>query len=125
MLLLQMVRQNLCLSAYRIRPPIFVVNIPTPGATKSGFIYTLFLVYPLPEKSDTEFKIELYAPTVIALFEVEGRVSVVFMLGIVNAVFLPTSSTVGSHMLNSPRNYFLSCNSKLQKPIHYSSFFSF
>ena len=33
--------------------------------------------YPLPEKSAIEFILELYAPTVITLLDVEGSVNVV------------------------------------------------
>ena len=97
-------------------PLILVVTIFTPGATKSGFTYTLVLVYPLPEKSAIAFNLELYAPTEITFLAVEGSVNVVSMLGILNAVSLETSSVVGSQMLNLPSTMFIPLILILQFP---------
>ena len=54
-----------------ILSPTVVVKILTPGATKSGFIYSVALVYPLPENPTVEIFAESYAPTVITLSDVD------------------------------------------------------
>ena len=82
-------------------------------------MYTLFLVYPLPEKSATELILELYAPTVITFLEVEGSVNVVSILGTLKAVPLPTSAIVGSQMLNLPSTIFIPLILILQFPYGY------
>ena len=76
-------------------PPVFVVMMFTDGATKSGFTYITFNVYPFPENDLRISRVASYPPTVITFWHVEGIVRVLFSSGKLNAVSLPTSTVVG------------------------------